>query len=348
MSTTESNARRRPTMRDVAAHVGVSAQTVSNLINRRFHLMTTETRTRIEQAMIELGYHPNVPARSMRSTRTYTFGFLVLDEGARFLADPMTDLILAGIADVTRDRGYGLLIQAARPDARNETLLRPLLEQRVDGAFLFLSGEMELRRWYVSRMVELGAPFVLFEEEVDVPSATCVTAANREGARRLTEHLLAGGHRRIAFLATRVPWPVIEQRHLGYRDALLAARVEPCPHLELFEGGWEASSGSAMATSVLSLAQPPTALICANDLLALGAMRAARELGRRVPDDVAVAGFDDFEFSKFVSPPLTTVRVPGYDMGRVGAELFVDRLENGQSGNRRVMLPVELQLRGSA
>src|ERR1044071_1511731 len=117
---------RRTTMRDVAARA------VSNLINGRAHLMSDETRLRVEVAMTDLAYHPNSTARGLRSARTQTLAFLVLDAGARFLADPMTDLIMAGVADVARDRGYGVLIQSDRPTERSTALLKPLLEHRVD------------------------------------------------------------------------------------------------------------------------------------------------------------------------------------------------------------------------
>jgi len=209
-------------MRDVASRAGVSAQTVSNLVNGRVHLMTEATRERVSEAMSALGYHPNSAARGLRSARSHTLAFLVLDQDARFLADPMTDLIIAGIGDIARDRGYGVLIQAGRPEQASDALLTPLLEHRADGAFLFLSGEPELRRWYISRVTELGARAVVFERVDDAPNITSLTAADRDGARRLTEHLLSRGHRRIAFVAARVPWPMIEQRRLGYRDALAA------------------------------------------------------------------------------------------------------------------------------
>jgi DNA-binding LacI/PurR family transcriptional regulator len=333
-------------MRDVAALADVSVQTVSNLVNERFSLMTAATRERVERAMEELAYHPNVTARSLRSSRTDALGFLVLDESARFLADPMTDLVIAGIGDVTRDRGYGLLIQAARPDGPKPDLLKPLLENRVDGAFLFLSGVPSLRSWYVNRTLELGFEFVLFEESADDRVAT-VTAANREGARRLTEHLIADGHTRIAFTASAAPWPMVEQRLLGYRDALRAAGIPPRPELEVFEGGWRPSTGAALADRLLDTNDPPTAIMGGNDLLAVGAIRAVRQRGMRVPDDVAVTGFDDFDFSELVDPPLTTVRIPGYDIGRSAAELLIDRLEGRQPLERRRLLPVELCLRGS-
>jgi DNA-binding LacI/PurR family transcriptional regulator len=310
--------------------------------------MTEATRSRVEQAMLELGYHPNVAARSLRSARTTTLGFLVLDEEARFLADPMTDLVVAGIGDVARDRGYSLLIKAARPNRPSNELLGPLLENRADGAFLFLSGDPELRAWYVSRVLELGLEFILFEEELGFPNMSSVCAADRSGARQLAEHLLAAGHDRIAFIAARVPWPMIEQRHLGFREAQIAAGVDPNPDLELFQGMWDASGGCEMTEHLLSLSDPPTAIMAANDLLALGAIQVARQRGVRVPEDLAVTGFDDFDFAEFVDPPLTTVRVPGYEMGRVGAERLADPLEGQRWVERRTVLPVELCLRESA
>ncbi len=338
----------RPTMRDVASRAGVSAQTVSNLVNGRTHLMTEETRERVAEAMSALGYHPNSAARGLRSARSHTLAFLVLDQDARFLADPMTDLIIAGIGDIARDRGYGVLIQAGRPDQASDALLTPLLEHRADGAFLFLSGEPALRRWYVSRVAELGARAVAFERVDDSPNITSLTAADRDGARRLTEHLLARGHRRIAFVAARVPWPMIEQRRLGYRDAITAAGVGIDPALERFEGTWGTQLGPTLVDQLLRLDDPPTAIMCGNDLLALGVLQELRRRALRVPADVAVTGFNNFDFAEFVDPPLTTVRTPGYEMGRAAAQNLIDALEGSGPVESRLEFPVELVLRDSA
>ncbi len=332
----------------MAAGAGVSYQTVSNYVNGRFHLMAEETRERVGRELDRLGYRPNAAARSLRARRSMTLGFLVLDEGARFLADPMTDLILAGIGDVARDSGYSLLIQAARPDPeRLDGLFAPLLEERVDGAFVFLSGSPSIRRRTIGRLAELGFDAVVFEEAPPGLPLISVTADNRDGARRLTEHLVGAGHRRIAFISTRLPWPMVEARLVGYREGLAAAGLEP---LELAAGIWDPADGARMADELLGAAEPPTAIVCGNDLLALGAMQAARLRGLRIPDDVAVAGFNDFEFAQYTDPPLTTVRVPGYDLGRAGAERLVAQLAGADvpAGDDRVVLPVELQLRGSA
>src|SRR3954471_11541631 len=156
--------RRRPTMRDVAEHSGVSVQTVSNLVNNRLRQMSEVTRLRIEEAMAELGYHPNLTARGLRSARTATIGFLLLDERARYLADPMTDEVIAGVGDIARDRGYSVLIHAARPGVAEHVLLKPALESRVDGVLLFLSGPRDRRARYLAAAAELRIPMVALEE----------------------------------------------------------------------------------------------------------------------------------------------------------------------------------------
>ena len=337
--------KRNATMRDVAERAGVSVQTVSNLVNGRSHLMSPETQERVTQAMVVLEYRPNASARGLRSARTRELGFLLLDDDAKFLADPMTDMVMAGAGDLTREQGYGLLIQSARLGEIDDGLLRPLLESRVDGAILYLSGEPNSRNAYVRRVAELGRPSVVFGEEREgtLPS---VTAANFDGAFKLVNHLLERGHKRIAFVAARTSWPMIEERYSGYRAALQAASIEPARELQLFRGRWDATSGAEMADTLLELREPPTAIMAANDLLALGVMRTVRLRSMRVPDDIAVSGFNDFDFSAFVEPALTTVSLPVYEMGRAAAEVVIDRLEGKETPESR-SFPVEVLLRDS-
>jgi DNA-binding LacI/PurR family transcriptional regulator len=336
-------------MRDVAEHAGVSAQTVSNLVNNRLRQMSDETRVRIEGAMQQLGYHPNLTARSLRSARTTTIGFLLLDEGARYLADPMTDQVIAGVGDIARDRGYSVLIHAGRPGPPDSGLLKPVLESRVDGVLLFLSGPPDQRAWYPARAAELNVPTVVLEEAREGDDLQMsVTADNRTGARLLADHLIRTGHTRIAFIAARQPWPMVEQRHLGYCEALAAAGLERDRAVELFEGIWDAADAGVMVDRLLALPDPPTAVMGGNDLLAIGVMRQARARGLRVPDDLAVTGFNDFAFAEFVEPPLTTVHVPGYEMGCSAAQLLIEHLDGQEIAEPHIMLPVELRLRGSA
>ena len=332
-------------MRDVAEHADVSVQTVSNLINNRLHLMGEETRVRVERAMEQLGYHPNVAARTLRSARTKTLCFLLLDEGTRFLADPMTDLIIAGIGDIARDRGYGLLIQAGRPARPDPALIRPLLENRADGAFLFLSGQPDVRSWYVSAAASWAFRSSCSSRPA-IRRCCTVTAADRDGARpadRAPDRAAATSGSRSS--RRRPPWPMLEQRLLGYRDALRAAGLKP---IVLTGGTWTPTSGAEQADRLLARKAAPTAMMCGNDLLALGAIRAVRERGLSVPGDVAVTGFDDFDFAQFADPALTTVRIPGYDIGRAAGEALIGVLEGDPPAERQVVFPVTLELRESA
>ncbi len=339
--------RRRPTIVDVARRAGVSRQTVSNVVNGRHRLMSAGTRVRVEQAMIELGYHRNAAARSLRSSRTRTLGFLLVDAGRGFLADPMTDLLMSGVGDALVERGYGLLIQSARPGVEPGDLLVPLLEGRADGALLLLSGAPEERRRCIDAVAGLDVPAVVFGERPDGMPLPVAAVADRDGSRALAELLLARGHERIAFAAAHVPWPMIEQRREGYRAALAAAGRDADPGLEVFHGGWDAASGAEILRQLLDRPQPPTAVMAGNDLLAAGMLREAARRGLRIPDDLAVTGYDDFAFAELLQPPLTTVRVPGYELGRRAAEALVTQVEKGPTP-ASLMLPVEVVPRGSA
>lgn len=330
-------------MRDVALHAGVSHQTVSNYVNGRVELMGEDTRLRVEDAMTTLGYFVDQTARHLRSGRTRTLAFLVLDEHRRFLADPHTASMLAGVGDAARDHGYSILIQAARPRQRSWELISPVLEGRVDGALLVLSGPSHIRAWYVRQLAGRDASFVVFDEEVNAVTGVSIVADNRAGAVALTKHLLDAGHERIAFIAPRTPWPVVEQRHAGYRDALVAHGMQPDVTHEFFEGRADVASGAELTDRVLDADAPPTAIVAANDRMAIGAMRAVRRRGLAVPQDVGVAGFDEGGFAATLAPELAMVRVPAYEMGRAGAERLVDRLE-GRPGDSLIRLAVELEL----
>lgn len=340
--------KKRATLRDVAELAGVSVQTVSNVTRGRFDLMGAETRKRVERAMEEVGYHPNVTARSLRQSRTHSIGFFVIDEAVSFMADPLTALLAAGVSDVARDSNYEVLIRGGRPFEVNESLAKPLLERRADGAVVVLSGEPEVRRGYIELLRSTHVPFVVFDELLDDEDILAVRTAERESSRQLTEHIISKGHERIAFIAARIPWALIEQRRLGYLDALEAASIEPDPRLQLFEASWQAEGGRLMAEKLLIQRVKPTAIICGSDMLAVAAMSAVKRAGLKVPDDIAVAGFNDFEFSSYTDPPLTTVRVPGYAMGRMAATMLLSALDGEPPAETEVVLNNELIVRESA
>jgi LacI family repressor for deo operon, udp, cdd, tsx, nupC, and nupG len=164
----------------------------------------------------------------------------------------------------------------------------------------------------------------------------------------MTNRLIENGHRRIAFLGTATSWPMIEQRFAGYREALQAAGIPFDPALARFEGEWNAASGGRMTEALCEIHEPPTAILAGNDLLAMGALAALKGRGLRIPGDVCVAGFDDFAFSEHTDPPLTPVRVPGFDLGRRAAVRLIAQIEGREDGPVSERLPVELVIRCSA
>ena len=334
-------------MRDVATEAEVSVQTVSNVINGRSGHMTSETEARVRAVIDRLGFRPNPVARGLRSQRVETLAFIVLDASSRFLADPMTDLFLAGLGDELRDSRNGLLIRADHPGAELEQILEPVIEGRVDGAVLSLSGEPKLRAAYVERLQAVEQPLLLLQEHGVDGDVASVSAEDRSGSREICLHLIALGHERIGFITAAQSWSAIEERIAGYREAHAEAGLPFEDTLIRRTGDFKPLDAAAGASDLLDLHPRVTAVMCGNDLVALGAIKAARERGLDVPGDLAVAGFDDFDFAAAVDPPLTTVRIPGYEMGRYAAATLLEAVASGDRPQGRIF-DTDVLLRGSA
>jgi DNA-binding LacI/PurR family transcriptional regulator len=344
--------RQRHTMKEVAEAAGVSIQTVSNFVNGRGS-MSEGTRAKVGAAATRLGYHPNSAARGLRTRRTNNLGFLLVDPERRYLADAFTIEVLAGVGDVARDHGFGVLIQPAL-EGDSDGIFTPVLEHRIDGAVLFTSGSKGERRRLVDAAIRVSFPFVLLGEPLhrrrdrgSRVDAAAVVAGNEQGAFSLTNHLLNDGHRRIIFLTASSIWPMVEQRLSGFRRALSEAGVPFTAASVVRAGAWDPKSGYAAAIAILGQSPRASAIIAGNDILAAGALGAARALRLRVPRDVAIAGFDDFPISAYLEPALTTVSLPGYEMGVRAAELLIQRLTAGSFETNLVTFPTVLQLRGS-
>ncbi|MDO8389707.1 MAG: LacI family DNA-binding transcriptional regulator [Actinomycetota bacterium] len=334
-------------MRQVADEADVSVQTVSNLINGRLDHMAPTTEARVRAVIDRLGYRPNSAAQGLRSQSNRTISFVVVDPSQRFLGDAMTDLFLAGLGDEVREREYSLLIQSVRPSDGHGELTRSIAEGRAEGAVIFLSGPPADRARVVEGLSNSELPVVLLQEhgvpEGEVPS---IVAKDREGSRELCQHLIARGHQRIAFLIADQGWSAIEQRVAGYQDAHAEAGIRLHPTVLIRHGDFRPLNAAAVASRLLDLPSPPTAVMCGNDLLALGVLKAAREAGLKVPGDLAVTGFDDFEFSSAMDPGLSTVRVPGYEMGRYAAQSLIRALHSG-SRPQGAEFDIEVCLRAS-
>jgi len=341
----------RATMRDVAQIADVSVSSVSNYTNGRLERLSPDTRTRIQKAITELGFKVNNSARSLRSSRTRTIGLLALDDSHRFLADPLTALYLAGLGDAAREKGYNLLVWTSGSKVNVEELLRPIAENRMDAACVILSGSKSVRRKVLRLLTGCDIPLVVLDELETLnasPVAHSVRADQTHGASSLVEHLIEHGHKNIAFIAAKAPWAVIEQRYEGFKRTLKMHSLDLNPKWTIFGGDWTPASAKPMIDKLLELRSSPTAIICGSDLLAIGAIRALSDRGIRVPDDIAVVGFDDFDVSQFVSPSLTTVQVPAWEMGYAAGEILTADLDISGQSRSSVVFPTDLLIRESS
>jgi DNA-binding LacI/PurR family transcriptional regulator len=336
------------TLKDVAERAGVSLQTVSNVVNGR-DVVHPQTRTRILHALEELNYHPNLVARGLRHRRSQTLGFLAVDPSPRYLADPFHSEVVTGIGDVAREHGYGLLIQGMLLDEAGHPseILRPFQQKRIDGGVITLAGLPSLRRAYLEQITGIKQPFGLLEQKVSVPHAACILGENRRGVFEATEYLIHKGHTCLSFLTGTVAWPAIEERIAGYQEALGVNGYNQTQGLITY-CDWTAQAAFEATRDLLTAHPEVTAILGANDVLAVGALQAAQSLGRIVPDEVALIGFDDFDFTQYVRPRLTTVRLPGYDMGRRAAELLLEYFQTGHFSTDEILLPTQLIVRESS
>ena len=345
------NHKRQANMRDVAELAGVSISSVSNYTNERWQRLSVEKRKTIAEAIASLGYRVNNPARSLRSSRTKTLGLLVLDDTYRFLADPLTGLYLAGIMDSAREKGYSVLVHASGSRHKRDEMLLPIAENRVDAACVLLSGARAMRKRILEGLGKSGIPLAVLDETDTMdaaPRAHSVRADQESGASSLVHHLIQKGHTDIAFIAAKSPWAVLEQRYDSFKRTMRDHSIKINPDWVRFEGDWTPDSARPMVETLLSRPRRPSAIVCGSDLLAIGAMRTVTEQKLSVPNDVAIAGFDDFDFSRNVSPSLTTVRVPAWEMGYAAADALIADLAQTHYGRLSLLLETELVIRESA
>ncbi|MGB4778994.1 LacI family DNA-binding transcriptional regulator [Microbacterium sp.] len=306
---------RAVTMKDVADHAGVSRTAVSLVLNdRRDITLAPETRRRVMDAASELGYRPNAGARALAQQRSDWYGLVTEIVTAPFAVD-----VIKGAQDRAMTDGKFLLIASTESDPVAETAaVERLLEQRVEGLIYAATWH----RAVVVPDIAHEVPTVLvncFDVEGRFPA---VVPDERAGGRRATERLLAAGHRRIGFVNLDPGIPAAIGRRDGFRAALREAGIIPEPVLEI-TGHATADSGFVATEQLLDLPEPPTAIFCANDRMAMGAYDAIKERGLRIPHDVAVIGFDNQELiAAYLRPGLTTVALPFERMGAIGVDLL--------------------------
>jgi LacI family transcriptional regulator len=333
---------RRPTQEDVARMAGVSRATVSYVINNRTDgnvRISEETRCRVLEAIEELGYRPNVLARSLRRGQTHTIGMIVPDNTNPFFAE-----VARGVEDTSFEQGYSVILCNSDSDLDKELLYTNVLaEKRVDG-ILFVAVGMSAERICV--LQERRMPVVVVDRDIPGVTVDSVMTANERGGWLATRHLIELGHRRIAFIAGPSDVTPSAERVTGYRQALREADI-PVDEALILKGDFQYESGYQATHQLLSIDDSPTAIFACNDLMAIGTISAAVGLGRQIPADLSVVGFDDVPLACFANPSLTTVVQPKYEIGVVAATMLLERMQDPDRPPHRKMLDTELVVRQS-
>ncbi len=326
----------RPTMRDVARAAGVSPMTVSRVVNGEATVMP-ETAAKVERAIRRLGYQRNEAARRLRrkGQPTQTIGLLVDD-----LANPFFAALAAAVEDAARQHSYVVLIGSSNDSLRREReVVAAFCARQVDGLIVVpVAGSHR----FLAEQLARGTKVVCVDRPADGLAVDKVLVDNRTGARTAVRHLLDRGHRRIGYLGDREDIWTIQERYAGFRDAFADIGTEPDPRL-VRHGPRSRAAAAELASSLLSLADPPTALFTTTDLITMGAIDALQGEAERV----ALIGFDEFALADKVSPPVTVVAQDPVALGVTAAQLLFSRIAGDTSPPREVVLLTRLVIRGS-
>ena len=343
MVDTERHAHRPPTLEAVAARAGVSRATASRVL-RGAHNVSQHARDAVLVAAREIAYSPNLAARSLVTRRSDSVAFLVAESEDRFFSDPYFLAMLRGAQPVVAGRGMQLLFVIASTRHEAEQFEHYAAGGHVDGVLLLsLHGDDRLPQ----SLERLGVPTLLNGRPLSGdPAVHYVDSDNTGGAAAAAGLLLARGARRIATITGPLDMCAGRDRLAGYEDALHRAGRTPDPDL-VIAGDFTVEGGARAMRTLLAADPDIDGLFAASDLMAIGAIQAAQAVGRAVPDDIAVVGFDDIREASLTSPPLTTVRQSMADLGRTMAELLLRRLD-GDATPTATVLPVELVHRCSA
>jgi LacI family transcriptional regulator len=330
------------TLRDVARLADVHPGTVSRALNPETRrLVNDDTAERVLAAARTLGYRPNPIARGLKTNRSYTVGVLVPD-----LMNPLFPPIVRGIQDRLELAGYTPLIANTDNDyERERNDFEAMRARQVDGV---ITATARLDYGVLDEVAATGLPIVLVNRRVDDDALPSATADDFEGARLAVEHLVALGHRRIAHLGGPLELSTGRLRNQGFFHGMAEAALKVDHDLVVHGEAFTEPEGARLCRELLQRDRRPTAIVAGNDLMALGCYDVFDELGIECPSDIAVVGFNDMPFCERFSPPLTTIRVPQYEIGEAAAELLLEQLQPGGGEARHIVLEPKLIVRASS
>lgn len=328
------------TLEDVARAAKVSISTVSRAISQPGRV-GEKTRQRVLQVIDEMGYVPSRVARRLRMDRGHAnlIGLVLPDIQNPFFAD-----LARGVEDVAQKHGYAVFLGNSDEDPRKEQhYLEAMRAESVDGVIVPPISE---RDEAVAQLSRSGVPVVCVDRRLSIVDTDTVVVDNVRGAYKATDHLIQLGHRRIGFIEGRPEISTSRERMEGYRRALEEHEL-PFERALVREGDSRQASGARLARELLTVSERPTALLVGNNLMTLGALEASHALGLRIPEELAIVGYDDMPWALALNPPLTAVRQPGYEVGQRAMELLLERINNPTRSNTLVLLQPQLVVRRS-
>jgi DNA-binding LacI/PurR family transcriptional regulator len=329
------------TIKDIAKQAGVAHTTVSRAM-RGSSLISTETTQRIQMIATEMGYRPSAAARTLKTNRSQALGVII-----RNVSDPFFSEILQGIEEVAQASGYSLFMAASQPDHEHEqAIVQDMVERRVDGIIICSTPvSTEQSR----QLASFGVPIVMVNNQAAEEYRYSIYHDDVDGSRQVTRHLIELGHRKIAYLGNANTGRSTLDRQAGFQQELgLAGITIPAGYIHQAQGGCP-ENGLAGLEHFLTLPILPTALVCYNDMMALGVMQGLQTAGILVPAQVSVTGFDNIIFSAYTNPPLTTFDQPKRFIGAESARLVLGLLNGAEesAGPKIQMLKGSLLVRGS-
>jgi DNA-binding LacI/PurR family transcriptional regulator len=328
-------------LKDVAKYADVSITTVSRVMNDSGKV-NPETRERVQKAMRKLGYQPSRVAQRLRATKGHSklLGLIIPDIQNQFYSN-----IVRGIEDVAYGRDYAVILCNSDENPSKEKFYLDVLQsESVDGVIL---PPIHQYSKVVEGLVEAGIPVVCVDRKLVREAVDTVVINNKKGGFLAVNHLIELGHKRIAILSSSSQFSSFEERQQGYEKALSLNGIQVDP--ELIREGDPRSSDNAreLTMELLALSSPPTAIFATNNLMTLGTLEAVNEAGLKIPEDISVVGFDDMPWAKAITPPLTVIKQPGYEMGRRSAELMFQRIEDPRREPVQVIMEPSIILRSS-
>ncbi len=332
------------TLKNIAQKLGISITTVSRGL-AGYSDVSEETRKRILETAEELGYQPNLTARRLKKQRTDTLGFILPTFGPRF-SDPFFSEFIAGVGNKAAEHDYDLLVSTHAPHSEDEIRAYQRATQRdwVDGLIVIRTRIKDVR---IRHLAENNFPFVAFgrtDLDFDYPF---VDEDGVMGMELVTRHLIELGHRRIGLMMPPADLMFSVFRLQGYQNAMRENNL-PVESDWIVTGNLTQRSGAEMVDNLLAIQPRLTAIICGNDLMAVGAINRIQQHGLQVGKDIAIAGFDDIPTAAYVNPPLTTVAQPIYDIGRRTCAMLIDLINGRFLEQPHVLLTPELVIRASS